>query len=151
MQRDALIRLDKSQNEALMRVELRARRLALTAGLQRPRLTPPLMPSDRCRGTDRVPRRGTPRRHAPVNRLDNPATKIQPIGACHICLPNHLGIQNHVSPTLGIPLRDSDYPEVALARKSQTTERLAPWDRLMIAVTLALGGGRVCRFRRGGW
>ena len=80
------------QDKGLMRIQLRARRLALAVGLDRSRLAPAPVPVDRRRWRDTKTRRGPPCRQTPSDRLDDPPPKIIPVTMPHVRLPNRLGI-----------------------------------------------------------
>ena len=72
------------QDKGLMRIQLRARRLALAVGLDRSRLAPAPVPVDRRRWRDTKTRRGPPCRQTPSDRLDDPPPKIIPVTMPHV-------------------------------------------------------------------
>jgi hypothetical protein len=116
VERDILVRVDKAEDETLVRIELRSRRLTLPSGRHRALLPPLPMPFDRGRRRHREPRCRRPRRQAVIDRLHHPLTQVQTVASPHICLPNQLGIQNQVCRAEGIPFNDSDKLEPALDR-----------------------------------
>lgn len=101
---DILCLLHQSPNEGLVRIKLRAARLALPAGSALAALPKPPDPDDRRRNPHAEPFGRGAGRHTIRCRLDHPTAKIRTVGLRHQC-PHHQRERNHVMPQKGIPTR----------------------------------------------